>query len=153
MTDFAQSSDRTRTRTFIGQCCWLVLYGLQLMMMALYEMSDDQYIDGLSVFLGAFVAWAFVSWRITMGHWVDLYSFFFMALLLFSGGQAVLNILGLMPQGILNGHFSSLQVKHALTLVVGCLVAFHTGALLRARRHLQPGRADLRRRQQRLADR
>lgn len=139
MTDFAQSSDRTRTRTFIGQCCWLVLYGLQLMMMALYEISDDQYIDGLSVFLGAFVAWAFVSWRLTMGHWVDLYSFFFIALFLFSGGQAVLNILGLMPQGILNGQFSSLQVKQALTLVVGCLLAFHTGALLRARRHAPSG--------------
>lgn len=135
MTNFSQSRDRTRTRTFIGQCCWLMLYGLQLMMMALYEMSDDQYIDGLSVFLGAFVAWVFVSWRIIMEHWVDLYSVFFIALFLFSGGQAVLNILGLMPQGILNGQFSSLQVKHALTLVVGCLVAFHTGALLRARRH------------------
>ncbi len=139
MTDFAQSKDHTRTRTFIGQCCWLVLYGLQLMMMALYEMSDDQYIDGLSVFLGAFVVWAVVSWRITMGRWVDLYSVFFIALFLFSGGQAVLNILGLMPQGILDGHFSSLQVKHALTLVVGCLLAFHTGALLRARRHAPSG--------------
>lgn len=139
MTDFAQSSNRTKTSTFIGQCCWLVLFGLQLMMMALYEMSDDQYIDGLSVFLGAFVAWAFVSWRITMGHWVDLYSLFFIALFLFSGGQAVLNILGLMPQGILDGQFSSLQVKHALTLVVGCLLAFHTGALLRARRYAPSG--------------
>lgn len=140
MTNFSQSSDRTRTRIFIGQCCWLMLYGFQLMMMALYEISDDQYIDGLSVFLGAFVAWVFVSWRITMGHWVDLYSVFFIALFLFSGGQAVLNLLGLMPQGILDGYaLSSLQVKHALTLVVGCLLAFHTGALLRARQHAPSG--------------
>lgn len=139
MTDFVQSSDRIRARAFIGQCGWLVLYGFQLLLMALYNVSDDQYIDGLSVFLVAFTVWAFVSWHITMGHWVDLYSFFFTALFLFSGGQAVLNILGLMPQGILNGHFSSPQIKQALTLVISCLLAFHTGALLRARRHAPTG--------------
>ncbi len=136
--DLTPVSARAKTATLIGQCGWLVLYAVHLAMMALYESSDDRYIDGLSVFLGAFTVWAFVSWRITMGHWVDLYSFFFTSLLLFSGGQALLHMLGLMPRGILNGQFSSLQIRHALTLVVASLLAFHTGALVRAWRYASP---------------
>ncbi len=139
--DVEHVSARTRTATVLGQCGWLVMFALLLGMMALYDLSEDHYIDGLSWFLGAFAVWAFLSWRLAMGHWVDLYSFFFTSLLLFSGGQALLNMLGLLPRGILNGQFSSSQIKYALILVIASLLAFHSGALLRAVRYA-PSRLD-----------
>lgn len=122
----------------LGQCAWLGLFVVQLVMTGAYELSDDSAIDALSVFLGLFSLWVFWSWRVAIGHWVDLYSFFFLTLLLFSGGQALLNVFGLLPRGVLNGQFPAHEVRAALTLIIWCLLAFHTGALLKAAAYRLP---------------
>ncbi|MBX3234786.1 MAG: O-antigen polysaccharide polymerase Wzy [Nitrospiraceae bacterium] len=119
----------------LGQCAWLGLFLVQLAMTDVYELSDEQSIDALSVFLGLFALWVFWSWRAAIGHLVDLYSFFFTTLLLFSGGQALLNVFGLLPRGMLNGQFPAYEIRAALTLVIWCLLGFHTGALLNASRY------------------
>lgn len=135
---FLPPAGRTRLDLVLGQCAWLGLFVIQQVMTGAYELSDDSTIDVLSVFLGLFSFWVFWSWRAAIGHWVDLYSFFFLTLLLFSGGQALLNVFELLPRGVLNGKFPAHEIRAALTFVIWCLLAFHTGALLKVSRYRSP---------------
>jgi len=81
------------------------------------------------MFLVGFSLWSLWSWKKATGHLLDLYSLFFIALILFSGGQSFLEVLGLNPKGILDGQFPTEVVRQALVLVVVSMLMFHAGAL------------------------
>src|SRR5260221_2111508 len=74
--------------------------------------------------------WVLWSWRALRGTIFEPYSLFMIAVGLFNGGQALLEVLGLNAAGILNGRFSSETLVQALYLVTISLAFLHGGALL-----------------------
>lgn len=123
---------RDRKFLFYGQCLVWVVYIELLAMMRAYELGDGDFTYGLCVFLGIFSIWSLWSWKRVTGYYCDLYSLVLLTLVLFSGGQAILEIFELNPHGILNGIHPESVTKDCVLLVVNCLMAFHSGALLHA---------------------
>jgi oligosaccharide repeat unit polymerase len=74
--------------------------------------------------------WAIWSWRWLAGTLVDPYVFFFLSVFLFNGGQALLEVFGLNPAGLLDGEFDAALLERALLLVLCGLAAVHAGALI-----------------------
>src|SRR5258708_16243482 len=74
--------------------------------------------------------WVLWSWRALRGTIFEPYSLFMIAVGLFNGGQALLEVLGLNAAGILNGRFSSETLVQALYLVTISLAFLPGGALL-----------------------
>ena len=137
-THFSLESDTTlnmfpshqiRTGLFLGQCAWGVGLVTLLGLLALYDASGETAVYWLSLFLVGLSLWSLWSWKTATGHLLDLYSLFFIALILFSGGQSFLEVLGLNPHGILDGKFPIGVVRQALLLVVASMLVFHAGAL------------------------
>jgi oligosaccharide repeat unit polymerase len=54
----------------------------------------------------------------------------FLSALLFNGGQALLEVFGLNPDGILDGQFDSALIVRVLRLVLGGLAGLHCGAVI-----------------------
>ncbi len=75
-------------------------------------------------------AWAFWSWWRMTGNWFDPYTLFLLSAVLFSGGQAFLEVAGLNDSGILANRFSSHTALFALLAVTLGLSAMHLGVLL-----------------------
>ena len=123
------SSHQMRTGLFLGQCGWGIGLVALLGIMVLYEASAETEVYWLSLFLVGLGFWSLWSWKTTIGRVLDLYSLFFISLILFSGGQSFLEVLGLNPHGLLDGKFSAGVVRQALILVVASMIMFHAGAL------------------------
>jgi hypothetical protein len=80
-------------------------------------------------------AWSLATWRVCAGSWFDPYSLFFVAAFLFNGGQALLEVFGMNPAGLLDGQFSAETTLAALYLTLLGLAAMHWGALMSAASH------------------
>jgi hypothetical protein len=79
-------------------------------------------------------AWAFWSWRLATGRLLDGYLLFFAFLVLFNGGQILLDAAGLLPEGLLDNVFSDAALWRAVLLVNASVCSFHMGALVRTGR-------------------
>ena len=86
----------------------------------------------LSVLLS--LVWIQWSWYTLRGTLFEPYPLFMLSAGLFNGGQAILEVFGLNPAGILKGRVSSEVVLEALYLVEIGMMALHFGALLALRK-------------------
>lgn len=96
---------------------------------AVFGLDGEFLIRPLGVVLLLLYLWTLWSWQRVMGTLFDPYILFFTAALLFNGGQGLLEISNLNPDGILRGAFSSDLVAQSLLLVVLGLAFFHFGGL------------------------
>lgn len=122
-----------KTGIILGQ----VVILLFLMGMAganfLYGFDPDTYIFPACVFLVLMSAWSLYSWKRTAGSLFDPYVLFFVAAVLFNGGQALLEVFHLNEYGMLARYnFSSDTMLRTLYLVILGLAFFHFGALINA---------------------
>jgi oligosaccharide repeat unit polymerase len=76
--------------------------------------------------------WSLWSWAQVTRTWFDSYSLFLIAATLFNAGQAILEVFGLNPEGLLGRQFPPTTLVHTLFLVLIGLAAMHLGALLAA---------------------
>lgn len=95
--------------------------------------DDERWIQAGCVAFVALGIWAYWSWHLCTGRFVDAYAVFLLALLVFSGGQMILLAFGLLPGGLLDGQFSPSTTLRAVFLVTASVAAFHLGALLGGR--------------------
>jgi oligosaccharide repeat unit polymerase len=79
--------------------------------------------------------WALWSWRRLRGTLIDPYAFFFLSVLLFNGGLALLEVFGLNKEALTEGQFSPVVVARVLLLVNCGLSGLHCGALLAMRQN------------------
>ncbi len=79
----------------------------------------------LCVIYTAHAAWAFWSWWRATGRLADGYTVFLLSLVLFSGGELVLQAFGVPLQG----GFGTLTAWRTIVLVTSSVVGFHLGAL------------------------
>lgn len=79
------------------------------------------------LFLGA---WSFVSWYLVSGRLFDVYALFLASVMLFSGGQAFLEVFHANSSGILQGWFANSTVTATLCIVIVAVSAMHLGALI-----------------------
>jgi len=84
------------------------------------------------LFLVALSIWSLWSWQRLTKSLFDPYVLYFVAAVLFNGGQALLEVFHLNEGGILDGRFSSETTLETLFLVILGLASFHFGALLAA---------------------
>src|SRR5919202_64481 len=71
-----------------------------------FNFSTETMVSFASLFLLIVAIWSLWSWRATTGSLFDPYIVLFIATVLFNGGQAFLELLGLNKHGILEGSFS-----------------------------------------------
>lgn len=131
--DSSRRADPRHARQIIaGQC---VVLALSLLLPFAYlglGLRAEALLYPASVFLAATAAWSLWSWRMVTGKLFDPYVLFFIAALLFNGGQAFLEILGLNERGILGGVFPPEIVLQTLFLIILGLGSVQLGALLAA---------------------
>ncbi|MGQ9579379.1 MAG: O-antigen polysaccharide polymerase Wzy [Armatimonadota bacterium] len=90
----------------------------------------DRLVYSLSVIFVAVSLWCILSWYLVSGSVFDLYSLFFLAAVVFNGGQLILEVFGLNQRGLLDGRFSSDVLAETVHLVLLCIVAMHLGAIV-----------------------
>ncbi len=110
-----------------------ILYGL-------FDSNEDIVIFCESVALLGLFAWSIWSWKTIAKSAFDPYSMFFVAAVVFHGGQAFLEIFHLNPDGILGGEFSAEILVKSLYLVILGVASLHLGALLGATRAMESAR-------------
>jgi oligosaccharide repeat unit polymerase len=110
--------------------------------------SDSFVSIGAAILLTLF-GWAVFSWRVITRQIFHPYVLFLVSVLLFHGGQLVLELFGLNEHGILRDRYSTEPLLRALMLVLLGMWAFHAGALAVAwrltrqrRRYLPHGSTD-----------
>jgi oligosaccharide repeat unit polymerase len=74
--------------------------------------------------------WILTSWYLLRRNLFEPYSLFMISAGLFNGGQAVLELLGLNHNGMLDGRFAPEVLVESLFLVTLSALALHTGAIL-----------------------
>lgn len=74
--------------------------------------------------------WSIWSWQILTKSVFDPYILFLISAIIFNGGQALLEILHLNINGILNDQFPPTTIVKTLFFVILCLASWHTGGLL-----------------------
>ena len=82
-----------------------------------------------SALVSLIVVWSFYSWHLLGREWFGPYGLFLLSASLFNGGQAMLEVLGLNLDGVLDGRFSPELTVKALYLVALGLGALHLGAI------------------------
>ena len=80
------------------------------------------------------LVWILWSWYSLRGTLFEPYPLFMLSAGLFNGGQAILEVFGLNPAGILKGRVSPDMVLQALYLVEIGMMALHFGALVALRK-------------------
>jgi hypothetical protein len=101
--------------------------------------SASSMIDAACWAIIAIVVWVFWSWRRIGGSLFDPYGLFMISAFAFNGGQAILQVLGINPSGILANLFSPETTLKSLLSVAMGLIATHLGALTAASRIMQYG--------------
>jgi oligosaccharide repeat unit polymerase len=107
--------------SIIVAACWFSWGG---------DIDHEETIQILSWALLVATVWYLVSWRLAAKELFDVYPLFLCSATVFNGGQAILQVLGLNPIGILDGKFSNYLVAQALALVLISLMFMHAGALI-----------------------
>ena len=102
------------------------------------ELAPIASIDGISWVLTATLVWSLGSWWLMAGTLFDPYSMFMVSLFLFNAGQALLEIAGLNPLGMLGGRFDDEALVATLYMVLLGFSFTHLGALLAVRRRKAP---------------
>src|SRR5581483_6038758 len=116
----------------IAHCCSIIILLLLVLLYPLYYFDPRDFIYPVCIaILGLFV-WALWSWNHVARSAFDPYILFFVAAVLFNGGQALLEVFGLNSYGILKNTFSSATTLDTLVLVLLCLALFHFGGLFSA---------------------
>jgi len=82
-----------------------------------------------SVLVSLVVAWNFYSWHLLGRELFSPYGMFLLSASLFHGGQAGLEVLGLNPNGVLDGLFEPKLIVMALYMAALGLAALHLGAI------------------------
>jgi oligosaccharide repeat unit polymerase len=95
-----------------------------------FAQNAEFWIRPLGVMLLLVYLWALWSWQRVTHTLFNPYILFFTAALLFNGGQALLEIFNLNPDGIFGGAFSAQLVAQTLLLVLLGLAFFHFGGLV-----------------------
>ncbi|MGC4002364.1 MAG: O-antigen polysaccharide polymerase Wzy [Pirellulales bacterium] len=98
----------------------------------------ESWIYGLCVFFTALYAWSAYSWYVTTGKLFDFYQLFLLAVALFHGGQAFLEVFGLNHDGFLESKFSDNVALQTMLVTTMCFTALHLGALLAVKTHGAP---------------
>jgi oligosaccharide repeat unit polymerase len=94
------------------------------------QLDGERMLEPASWLVVLSLGWILWSWYYLRGAWFEPYPLFMLSAGLFNGGQAVLEVFGLNPEGILRSRVSSDVVTPALYLVAVSLLMVHGGALL-----------------------
>ncbi|WP_377476697.1 MAG: O-antigen polysaccharide polymerase Wzy [Microcoleus anatoxicus] len=116
----------------LGQFC---IHAILIISCILYEplnFQTESLIYPSSCFLLLLTLWVFWSWSFITKSLFDPYILFFIAALLFNGGQIILEIFSLNENGILDNKFSTETILKTIFLVDIGLASFHLGALISA---------------------
>lgn len=92
----------------------------------------------LSCALTVAFVWTLWTWRLLVRTLFDPYGMFIVALFLFNGGQALLEVFGLNQRGVLGGAFDGEVIAATLYMVLLGLSFTHLGALVAIRRRSRP---------------
>ncbi|HEV8001552.1 MAG TPA: O-antigen polysaccharide polymerase Wzy [Planctomycetaceae bacterium] len=114
------------------QAAFVVLLLAGGLFVPLTDLGDDSLIYPLCCLILAHGVWSVWSWARVTRNWFDCYSLFLIAATLFNAGQALLEVFGLNPEGLLGRQFSSTILAQTLFLVLLGLAAMHLGALIAA---------------------
>jgi len=98
------------------------------------DLDEAELLYPASVIFVILSCWCLWSWKRVNGAVFEPYGLFLIAVILFNGGQAILEVIHLNPKGILNGEFPPETTLATLYLVALGLAALHFGALLSVRR-------------------
>lgn len=96
----------------------------------LISVDAKRQVSFLCVYLQIVVSFALWSWWRIKRTLFDPYSLFFLAAVLFNGGQTLLEVFGMNPEGFLGNNFSPETLVQTLYAVVLGLSCLHFGALL-----------------------
>lgn len=99
-----------------------------------FQVNAEVMIYPLCLLIVLLSLWIFSSWWFVTGTLFDLYTLFVLSAVLFSGGQAFLEVFGLNDNGILANRFSSDITLWALLVVALGLSGMHLGAILSVRK-------------------
>jgi len=99
----------------------------------LFQVEADILVYPACVILALSFGWILAGWFSLRGTLFEPYALFMIAAGLFNGGQAVLELFGLNPNGILDGRFPPEVLIESLFFVTLSALAVHTGALLAVR--------------------
>lgn len=94
------------------------------------QVNTETMIYPLCLLIFLLSLWMFYSWRVITGTFFDLYTLFLLSAVLFSGGQAFLEVFGFNDTGILANRFSSDITLAALLIVALGLCSMHLGAIM-----------------------
>jgi oligosaccharide repeat unit polymerase len=117
-------------RIIAAQCYICAVLIFSCLLYWFLALPSESLIYPACLFLVALAVWSFWSWKILTKSLFDPYILFFIAALLFNGGQAFLEVFHLNEDGILEGMFSSENILKTLFIVLLGLATFHLGALL-----------------------
>jgi oligosaccharide repeat unit polymerase len=98
------------------------------------QLDAEQLIYPCCVSVLLSLVWILWSWYSLRGTLFEPYPLFMLSAGLFNGGQAILEVFGLNPDGILKGRVSPEMVLQALYLVGIGMMALHFGALIALRK-------------------
>jgi oligosaccharide repeat unit polymerase len=97
--------------------------------------DDSDMVYSVSLLLTAVIGWNFYSLQMAGRSWFEPYSLFLLSATLFNGGQAILEVFQITPNGVLRGAFSTQLTVSSLYLVTLSLASLHCGALVALGRH------------------
>ncbi|MBK1699835.1 O-antigen polysaccharide polymerase Wzy [Thiococcus pfennigii] len=103
---------------------------LLLACIVLYMPSNDLKLVSLAYVITAI--FIIINWLRLKLHWLNLFFLFLLALILFSAGPSVNELLGYPRHAnsfFLDGPFSHRELANALHLSIACILGFHIGAL------------------------
>lgn len=119
-------------RIIAAQCYTHAILFFSCLLYWWFDFQSESLIYPACLFLVALTIWSFWSWQRLTKSLFDPYILFFLAAVVFNGGQAFLEVFHLNKDGILEGTFSSEILLKTLFIVILGLATFHLGALLSA---------------------
>lgn len=125
-----RSGSRATLTSVLGIQWAILLSVIGLLVLAVNYLVDADYlVYPLCVFLCALFIWSVWSWKTISGKMVDPYMLFLLAMIVFNGGQVILELFHLNKNGLLNDVFPAHLMVVTLLITALGFCGMHLGAL------------------------
>ncbi len=125
-----RSGNRATITSVLGIQWAVLLSVVGLLVLAANDLVEADYlVYPICVFLCAVFIWSVWSWKTISGKMVDPYMLFLLAMIVFNGGQVILELFHLNKNGLLNDVFPAHLMVVTLLITALGFCGMHLGAL------------------------
>ncbi|MEG3971430.1 O-antigen polysaccharide polymerase Wzy [Microcoleus sp. T2B6] len=125
-------ADKVSLLVLAAHCFIVASLNLFYLLYDLWGLEAESLIYPTCCLFMALAIWTYWSWYLVTQSLFNPYLLFFLSAVLFNGGQALLEVFHMNPEGILDGELTSESLLKTLFFVLLGLSSFHLGGLISA---------------------